>query len=556
MFGDLLHTFREHGAEGIYVLSSSNIQIPYHCEFNIQYHGSDPNHFHSEFLSRCRLWCEVSRKTWMFTEMPAAYSSYGRTANVHTGIKLYCFSLGCMTDRWTFVEHYKQTSPVHHDLVDKNDEDDKSTTLDFEHDSRFFTISFHCPASQSGLFQDDALVEYKLRVRYDDLQELLLVDYPQQGNPLTLFFMLKAPPTFHRIERHDDRKVISARIRVTRTCCISTDVIGNSSVLSISVADASCRKFQGVISRFRTMKFRVYWSHIDAVCPPPSSTLPQFGNDYDMTYTLQCLLSQGFCITDRTSGLFAFLNNLSSRDYPAAQKALQQLSLQVDPTLEGDRFIDLANQFQTNFEAARDNSEDIEDDVYSGCKSVRRAIVTPTRCLLLPAELMSENRVLRRYGEEFCMRVVFRDETFSKLSSFETSQADEITQRVVDVLSSGIHVGPRCYDFLACSNSQLRDHGCWLYAQDLKGNRASDIRAWMGTFSNITCVATYVARMGQCFSTSEESVKVTVAAGQVKVEEDIKSPDGKYVFSDGIGRVSPSLAAQVRQHYVSASCLS
>ena len=478
----------------------------------------------------------------MSTEMEGAYTRKGRTANVHEHIKLYSFSLGSMEDRWTFVEHYKHTSAVDPDTVsptkdEKSKKKDKSTSIDFEHDSRFFTISFHCRSPAT-----DALLEYRLRVRYDDLQEFVLVDYPQNRRGLALYFMLKAPPTFHRIERADKDITLA---RVTRTCCCSTDIIGNSSVLSISVAKRSCNKFLSVISRFQVFKYKIHWTRVFTRFPSRSATLPHFGGDFDLVYILACLLSQGFFITDRTTQLFALLNDIHPNDHSAAQIALQQLALQVDPTLEGDRFLDLAGQFQTNFKAALD-SDDGEDDHYDNCRFVRRAIVTPSRCLLLPPELMAENRVLRQYGEEFCMRVVFRDETFGKLGSFDTSQGDEITRRIVDVLSSGIRVGDRCYDFLACSNSQLRDHGCWLYSKDRKGKTATDLRRWMGTFTNIKCVATYVARMGQCFSTSEESVKVTVEAGQVEREIDIKSMDGKYCFSDGIGRVSLSLAIKVR----------
>ncbi|XP_072033129.1 uncharacterized protein [Amphiura filiformis] len=540
-FGGILHKFREHREEGSLLLGAASIRVPYYCQFNIRptYHGSEPDYFFNKFLHSCRLWCELCNtynwKLWMSTDMEAAYTRTGRTSNVHVDIKLSSFSLGCMEDRWTFVEHYKHISLINPDTVTKGNKD-KSTSIDFEHDSRFFTMLFHCQSDRGVEY------EYKLRVRYDDLQEFVLVDYPQDRPGLSVYFMLKAPPTIKRIDRDSHTPLP----RVTRTCCCSTEIIGNSSVLSISVSEESCRTFQSVISRFQVFKYKIYWTCVSTRISTSvaSAALLRFGGDFELVYILECLLSQGFLITDRASRLFAILNNIHPKDHHAAQKALQQLALQVDLTLEGDRFLDLAEQFKINFKAAID-SDDVEDDHYDNCRFVRRAIVTPTRCLLLPAELMAENRVLREYGEEFCMRVVFRDETFGKLGSFDTSQSDEITRRVVDVLTSGIHIGDRCYDFLACSNSQLRDHGCWLYSKDLKGNTASNVRQWMGTFTNITCVATYVSRMGQCFSTSEESVKVTVEAGQVEHEDDIKSADGKYCFSDGIGRVSSSLAAKI-----------
>ena len=67
----------------------------------------------------------------------------------------------------------------------------------------------------------------------------------------------------------------------------------------------------------------------------------------------------------------------------------------------------------------------------------------------------------------------------------------------------------------------------------------------MGDFSDITCVATYIARMGQCFSKSKQSVNIFDTDVDDYVENDIKSANGKYCFSDGIGKVSPDLAKTV-----------
>ena len=542
-FGDLLHNYREH--EDIAILSSSNIQIGYHCEFNVQYHASDSDYFFREFLKRCRLWCEFCRSynlnIWMSTDMDPAFATEGRSKNVHQGIRLNSFSLGAMHDRYTFVEHGKHESllyppPVVNTRIrgGRIKQNDKRSQMDFEHDSRFLSISYHIQEG-IGLTTD----EYRLRVRYDDMQEFFLVN-DIEGSPLTVYFMLKTPPSFHEIVRDEDPS------RVTQTPCFTAKVIGNSSVLAVTIAEDSYEQFQSAISRLHAFRFKVYWAYIETRLPIPSARVPRFANNFKMAYALECLVSQGYVITDRADYLFRKLNRLSPNEYDIAEKALQQLALQTESSLEGDRFIDLADQFQKNFEAARD-SDDVEEEQYDNCRFVRRAIVTPTRCILLPAELMAENRILRNFGEEFCMRVVFRDESFSKLGSFETSKSAEIGRRIVEFLTAGIAIENRRYQFLACSNSQLRDHGCWLYAQDEEGQRAVDIRSWMGDFSSIRCVATYISRMGQCFSTSEESVKVSVEDGEVEHEEDIKSDDGRYTFSDGIGRVSQSLANRVSE---------
>ena len=55
-----------------------------------------------------------------------------------------------------------------------------------------------------------------------------------------------------------------------------------------------------------------------------------------------------------------------------------------------------------------------------------------------------------------------------------------------------------------------------------------------------------MARIGQCFSTSMDAVGIDVNEGTSwEMDEDIKTTDGSYCFSDGVGRISQSLAQQV-----------
>lgn len=55
-----------------------------------------------------------------------------------------------------------------------------------------------------------------------------------------------------------------------------------------------------------------------------------------------------------------------------------------------------------------------------------------------------------------------------------------------------------------------------------------------------------MARMGQCFSTSMDAVGFAISEGTFYDEEvDVKTDDEKYCFSDGIGKISQELAAEV-----------
>ncbi|XP_075734552.1 uncharacterized protein LOC142775915 [Rhipicephalus microplus] len=88
----------------------------------------------------------------------------------------------------------------------------------------------------------------------------------------------------------------------------------------------------------------------------------------------------------------------------------------------------------------------------------------------------------------------------------------------------------------------------WMYAADERQNSAVTIRQWMGKFEGIANVAKHMARMGQCFSSTEQPVRVKPC--DVQKEPDIiagahsfsREP---YIFSDGIDMMSLQLAEEV-----------
>lgn len=122
-------------------------------------------------------------------------------------------------------------------------------------------------------------------------------------------------------------------------------------------------------------------------------------------------------------------------------------------------------------------------------------------------------------------------------SSADRKQLDEVYSRVYRTLKGGITIGGRRFEFLAFGNSQLRDHGCYMFNSD-EHLTAEMIREWMGMFDEIKSVAKYAgfkliymtnseARLGQCFSTTRPIVEVDA----------IEIPDiehNGYCFSDGV----------------------
>lgn len=113
---------------------------------------------------------------------------------------------------------------------------------------------------------------------------------------------------------------------------------------------------------------------------------------------------------------------------------------------------------------------------------------------------------------------------------------NEVFTRVKRVLTNGIKIGDRTYEFLACGNSQFREHGAYFFAP-LPKLTTEKIRQWMGMFKGIKTVALYTSRLGQCFSTTRA---IHSAQAEFEPLPDIRR--NGYNFTDGVGRISPFLA--------------
>ena len=63
----------------------------------------------------------------------------------------------------------------------------------------------------------------------------------------------------------------------------------------------------------------------------------------------------------------------------------------------------------------------------------------------------------------------------------------------------------------------------------------------MGDFRSIKCVGKYAARLGQSLSSSIE----TFETYEFNIIPDIMTADGRYCFSDGIGKISKQKAFEI-----------
>ncbi|KAF2459589.1 RNA dependent RNA polymerase-domain-containing protein [Lineolata rhizophorae] len=174
---------------------------------------------------------------------------------------------------------------------------------------------------------------------------------------------------------------------------------------------------------------------------------------------------------------------------------------------------------------------------------IHRVKVTPTGIALEGPCLEAKNRVLRLYDKymEFFIRVDFCEEDGEKL----TNERDVCLSLILDtrfkaVLNDGIQIADRHFSFLGFSHSSLRTQSCWFMApfvQDRQMTLAQNVIKSLGEFTEIRTPAKCAARIGQAFSD-------TRYAKTIPKEAIVKIPDVErngYVFSDGVGVISPKL---------------
>ncbi|KDO19528.1 hypothetical protein SPRG_15276 [Saprolegnia parasitica CBS 223.65] len=176
---------------------------------------------------------------------------------------------------------------------------------------------------------------------------------------------------------------------------------------------------------------------------------------------------------------------------------------------------------------------------------VRRVLVTPLRIVAEPPQVDVSNRILRQYAQHIdrFLRVSFVDENFGPLYSAKSRRL--LDNRIAPLLHDGLVVGGENYVFLGYSNSQLRVHSCWFYRNPPTGSTlvpsAASIYFSQGDLHAIPSGSKRGARLGQAFSTTTSTVAVSPFRCSVRADV---TRNG-YVFSDGIGVISSTLADDI-----------
>lgn len=283
------------------------------------------------------------------------------------------------------------------------------------------------------------------------------------------------------------------------------------------------------------------------VCPPPGVDVP-----YDILFKVNSLVQHGYLPGPALDVTFFRLLDPRRMNMNLAciEFALEKLFHLKESCSEPSVW--LKEQYRKYLTSKKRPLSPIMS-LDSGLVYVRRVQITSCQVYCCGPEVNVSNRVLRNYPGDIdnFIRVSFVDEELDKLFASDlsprTSNANgvnktDIYKRILSILRNGIVIGEKKFEFLAFSSSQLRENSMWMFASRW-GLTAADIREWMGNFCRIRNVAKYAARLGQSFGSSTETLNV--GEHEIEVIPDVVSHDNKYVFSDGIGKISADFAKKV-----------
>ncbi|KHN78229.1 putative RNA-dependent RNA polymerase SHL2 [Toxocara canis] len=246
------------------------------------------------------------------------------------------------------------------------------------------------------------------------------------------------------------------------------------------------------------------------------------------------------------------------KDKEVTMEALERLLNMLDERREAPPLFRTFEDIRKGLIAESDQLKEIyAREETDGYRRVRKMVLTPTRMLLVVPELLMGNRVLRTYDEsgDYALRVQFRDDDGSRMKQNTVGQY-LINATVHDTMERGVYIADRHFVYLASSNSQMRDNGCYFF-DDGDGGRAQQIRKDLGVFDRSN-IPKLMARMGQCFTQAKQCSAKLRHKRYNKTFDLIGGRDTSgepYIFSDGCGRMSQEFARKIANDLDIGKCV-
>ncbi|KAF9481150.1 RdRP-domain-containing protein [Pholiota conissans] len=273
-------------------------------------------------------------------------------------------------------------------------------------------------------------------------------------------------------------------------------------------------------------------------------TLSSF--DWPIAFQIESLIRSGLLHTDDLKDLTASIKELLAKSKKTSLFVGELLrryneALQVRSPRESPKHC---------FNRVKSTQETLDFVHSDGSFRCHHVTFTPTRMILEGPYPSQSNRVIRRYQgfEDHFIRVDFRDE--DRLQYRWEREVDGrafLEKRVGSILKDGFVLAGRKFEFLAYSNSALREHAVW-YLNPFHYNgeyiNTALIRHNLGNFEGtdlLQCPSKYAARLAQAFTATDPSVEIR--RSEWKEVPDLGNDP--YLFTDGVGSISETLGNEI-----------
>ncbi|XP_050222842.1 probable RNA-dependent RNA polymerase 1 [Mercurialis annua] len=400
--------------------------------------------------------------------------------------------------------------------------------------------------------------DYKLDLPFDNIKQI----YQFQSEKVLLIQLYGAPRIYEKVvqtasnvfespffnyimDDYDDQWVRTTDF--TPLC-----LIGHSTALYLEFpASLQLPKFEENSVLSKEVEEKIELEHGEAfsdnedlvpiVTPPSGECIP-----FQIVYQVNSLMHNG-CLVRVDANFFKHINSFEL-SFEFLQQTFEKLFYKKECCYNPLSWI---SEQHSKYQPNKDAQMSLHLSPDTGFVYVRRIYISPCKVYFCGPELNVSNRVLRHFSAkaDHFVRVSFVDEELDRLystvlASRISSERTAIYNRILSVLRNGISIGTSRFEFLAFSSSQLRESSCWMF--DSKYDvKAADVRKWIGNFQGIRNVAKYAARLGQSFGSSTKTLNVSRAELEIIADIEVETRGTKYLFSDGIGKISESFAKRV-----------
>ena len=258
-------------------------------------------------------------------------------------------------------------------------------------------------------------------------------------------------------------------------------------------------------------------------------------------------------ITTRKINLFNYIffhkimkgfYKLSCEEQEIMSKALDQITTEAIvindlSTLIGSRYNELKNK---NSENISNNNNNINGEIKDNISYMRSVEITPSIIYYEVPKLERNNQIIRKFKkyQNHFIKISINDDDHNKIY-FASPKNSQLLVIVQSLMTNGLNIGTHHFNYLTSSNSQAKQGSGWYFNLEFTKYESIDqVLEEMGNFKQEQNKYKNASRRGQCAS-STTPINFLPKENIIEIP-DIKSSDGKYIYTDGIGTISYNLA--------------